>query len=52
MPAYQRELDHFVDAVASWATPSPSGWDGLLAQRLADAASESARTGRSIKLEG
>jgi len=51
MPAYQRELDHFIDAVASGATPSPSGWDGLLAQRLADAATESARTGRSIKLE-
>jgi myo-inositol 2-dehydrogenase/D-chiro-inositol 1-dehydrogenase len=52
MPAYQRELDHFIDSVTNGTAPSSSGRDGLLAQRLADAATESAHTGRSIKLEG
>jgi myo-inositol 2-dehydrogenase/D-chiro-inositol 1-dehydrogenase len=52
MPAYRRELDHFIDAVTNLTPPSPTGRDGLLAQRLADAATESARTGQSIKLEG
>ena len=50
MPAYRCELDHFIDAVANRTAPSPSGHDGLLAQRLADAATESARTGRLIRL--
>ena len=50
MPAYRRELDHFIDAVANRTPPSPSGRDGLLAQKLADAAMESASTGRPIRL--
>ena len=52
MPAYERELEHFIDAVARGVAPSPSGRDGLMAQKLADAAAESARTGQAIKLEG
>lgn len=50
MPAYQSELDHFIEAVAEGRSPTPSGEDGLRAQRLADAATESAATGRAIRL--
>ena len=45
-PAYQRELDHFVDCVLSGRAPAPTGHDGLRAQMLADAATESSRSGR------
>lgn len=51
MPAYQRELDHFIDAVLGSTAPSPDGWDGLQAQRLADSATESARSGLPIRLD-
>ena len=46
--AYRRELAAFIDAVASGAAPSPSGMDGLRAQRLADAADQSRRTGKPV----
>ncbi|MEM6382783.1 MAG: inositol 2-dehydrogenase [Pseudomonadota bacterium] len=36
--AYALEMEHFIQAVASGATPSPSIHDGLRAQMLADAA--------------
>ncbi len=45
-PAYRRELDHFLDCLASGRPPAPTGRDGLQAQVLADAATVSARTGR------
>jgi myo-inositol 2-dehydrogenase/D-chiro-inositol 1-dehydrogenase len=51
MPAYQGELDHFIDAVAGGRSPSPSGLDGLRAQRLADAATESAHSGQPIRVD-
>lgn len=44
--AYRRELAAFIQAVASGKEPSPNGRDGLRAQRLADAATESRATGR------
>ncbi len=47
MPAYRRELDHFLEAVAAGRKPTPSGQDGLRAQMLADAATEAAKTGRA-----
>ena len=50
--AYERELNHFLESVTTGRAPSPSGRDGLHAQRLADAAHESARTGRPIRLGG
>ena len=40
----------FIDAVQNGKKPSPSGEDGLMAQRLADAATESHRTGQPVKL--
>ncbi len=46
--AYRRELGSFIDALGSGTRPSPSGLDGLRAQRLADAATESAKSGRPV----
>jgi myo-inositol 2-dehydrogenase/D-chiro-inositol 1-dehydrogenase len=47
-PAYQLELAHFIDAVQSGKAPSPSGRDGLMAQRLADAATKARETGQPV----
>ena len=46
--AYRLELDAFVDALLSGRAPSPSGRDGLKAQRLADAAAESLAKGAPV----
>ncbi|WHO76027.1 inositol 2-dehydrogenase [Rhizobium sp. BT03] len=47
--AYAHEIDAFIDAVDSGnRSPRPSGFDGLQAQKLAEAATESWRTGRPI----
>jgi myo-inositol 2-dehydrogenase/D-chiro-inositol 1-dehydrogenase len=48
--AYRAELAAFIKAIESGKAPSPSGYDGLMAQRLADAATKSRATGRPIKL--
>lgn len=50
MPAYGAEVAAFVDAISAGTTPSPSGDDGLRALLLADAASESLRTGRLVEV--
>jgi myo-inositol 2-dehydrogenase/D-chiro-inositol 1-dehydrogenase len=49
--AYAAELDHFVTAVESGSAPSPSFADGRAALVLADAAGESLRTGRAVRVE-
>jgi myo-inositol 2-dehydrogenase / D-chiro-inositol 1-dehydrogenase len=46
--AYRLELTHFVEAVNSGKTPSPSGADGLRALELADAALRSMTSGQRI----
>ena len=46
--AYVDELDHFADALAAGKAPSPSGEDGRRALALADAAVESAASGRTV----
>ncbi len=46
--AYQDELAAFVDAVENGTPTSPSGRDGLMAQRLADAATQSSQTGKPV----
>jgi myo-inositol 2-dehydrogenase/D-chiro-inositol 1-dehydrogenase len=46
--AYRRELAAFIAAVKGGKEPSPTGRDGLQAQRLADAATESRRSGRPV----
>ncbi len=48
--AYRAELDAFVDAVVAGIPAEPGGADGLAALRLADAATESARTGEVVRL--
>lgn len=42
--AYRAEMEHFVQAVQSGSRPSPTGYDGLRAQMLADAAALSLET--------
>lgn len=48
--AYRAELDHFVACVETGAAPLPGFAEGREALRLADAALESMRTGRSVRL--
>ena len=48
--AYRAELDAFVTGVLDGAPLSPTGLDGLQAQRLADAATAAARTGKAMRL--
>jgi myo-inositol 2-dehydrogenase/D-chiro-inositol 1-dehydrogenase len=48
--AYRDELNAFIDAVTNGTAPSPSGEDGLKAQILADAATESAQTGKPVRV--
>ena len=50
--AYTREMEHFVAAVRSGTTPSPSIHDGLRAQMLADAAQTSLDSGQQVTIEG
>jgi myo-inositol 2-dehydrogenase/D-chiro-inositol 1-dehydrogenase len=49
--AYRAELAAFIAACAGKAAPSPTGLDGLRAQMLADAATESAHTGRPVAIK-
>jgi myo-inositol 2-dehydrogenase/D-chiro-inositol 1-dehydrogenase len=48
--AYRAELDAFIAAVTGGRPGSPSGEDGLMAQRLADAATQSAASGETVRL--
>jgi myo-inositol 2-dehydrogenase / D-chiro-inositol 1-dehydrogenase len=49
--AYANELNAFIAAVESGnREPRPSGFDGLQAQKLADAATESWKTGQPVKV--
>ena len=49
--AYANELNSFIAAVETGnRNPSPSGFDGLQAQKLADAATESWQTGKPVKV--
>lgn len=46
--AYANEVLTFIDAVTTGKPVSPSGHDGLQAQKLADAATESWKTGKPV----
>jgi myo-inositol 2-dehydrogenase/D-chiro-inositol 1-dehydrogenase len=48
--AYAAELNTFIDAVEKGTRPVPGGTDGLMASRLADAATESRKTGQPVRL--
>ena len=49
-PAYRAELDHFIVSAETGTAPSPSFTDGREALVLANAAVESLRTGRTVKV--
>ena len=49
--AYRLELAAFIEAVTKKKKPSPSGRDGLQAQRLADAATKSRETGKPVAVK-
>jgi myo-inositol 2-dehydrogenase / D-chiro-inositol 1-dehydrogenase len=49
--AYRAEIDAFIGAVRRGKPPAPSGEDGLRAQVLADAATGSARSGKTVVLK-
>jgi myo-inositol 2-dehydrogenase/D-chiro-inositol 1-dehydrogenase len=49
--SYVRELADFVDAVSTGRAPSITLEDGRRALALADAAVESAKTGRSVRVD-
>ena len=48
--AYQAELDHLVICIEQGLTPSPGFGDGRAALVLADAATQSAQTGRTVRV--
>lgn len=50
--AYLAEIDHFVDCVEKGAVPLAGFEEGRQALRLADAAVESMRSGRAVRLDG
>jgi predicted dehydrogenase len=52
MPPHKRrrELDHFIGAIARGTTPLAGGGEGVKALALADAALESFRTGRPVRV--
>lgn len=49
-PAYRAELTSFVKAIETGSAMSPSGADGLKSLELADAAVESAKSGKAVKV--
>ena len=48
--AYRREMEHFVAALNDGKAPQPSGIDGLKAQMLADAATQSQQSGQTVAI--
>jgi myo-inositol 2-dehydrogenase / D-chiro-inositol 1-dehydrogenase len=48
--AYANEVLTFIDAVTNKKALTPNGFDGLQAQKLADAATESWQTGKPVKV--
>jgi myo-inositol 2-dehydrogenase/D-chiro-inositol 1-dehydrogenase len=48
--AYRAELDNFIDSVERGAQPLATFADGREALRLADAALESSKTGKAVRL--
>jgi myo-inositol 2-dehydrogenase / D-chiro-inositol 1-dehydrogenase len=48
--AYANEVNSFIDGVAKGVSARPNGFDGLQAQKLADAATKSWSTGKPVKV--
>ena len=49
--AYANEVNSFIDGIAAGKSARPNGFDGLQAQKLADAATESWKTGKPVKVQ-
>lgn len=49
-PTYPRELDAFAATCRTQTAPRPDGHDGLVAMRIAEAATRSWRSGRTVKI--
>ncbi|TIR44373.1 MAG: inositol 2-dehydrogenase, partial [Mesorhizobium sp.] len=48
--AYANEIASFIAAATAGKKAAPSGKDGLVALKLADAALESAKTGKTVRV--
>ncbi len=48
--AYANEIDAFLTAIEKGTDPRANGHDGLMAQKLADAATESVKTGKAVSV--
>jgi len=48
--AYTNEVNSFIAAIQSGSKPTPSGYDGLQAQKLAEAATRSSQTGEMVRV--
>jgi myo-inositol 2-dehydrogenase/D-chiro-inositol 1-dehydrogenase len=48
--AYRREINQFLTFLEKGEKPSASGYDGLMAQKLAEAATESRKSGQAVRL--
>ncbi len=48
--AYRIEIGAFLTFLATGEKPTASGYDGLMAQKLAEAATESKRTGQAVRI--
>ncbi|CAH2091901.1 unnamed protein product [Euphydryas editha] len=49
--AYRREIEHFLDVVQYGVTPDVTSWQTLAVSKIATAAEESARTGKTIDID-
>ena len=49
--AFARQLDAFIESVSAGRAPSPSGTAGRAASAIAEAAAESAQSGKVVKLQ-
>jgi len=48
--AYAAEVNAFIEAMTKGVAPTPSGYDGLQAQKLAEAATESGKKGKVVRV--
>ncbi|MFD1943247.1 inositol 2-dehydrogenase [Paradevosia shaoguanensis] len=49
--AYRIEINAFLDFLEKGQQPTASGYDGLMAQKLAEAATESLKTGQAVRIK-
>jgi myo-inositol 2-dehydrogenase/D-chiro-inositol 1-dehydrogenase len=49
--AYAAEIDAFIDAMEKGTKPKADGYDGLMAQKLAEAATQSSQSGQAVAVK-